>query len=175
MKKIKSSFILTKIFYTINFRRKLNIVINNKRIQNILNIDINNYKLKAKRYIEGERNGKGKEYSLDSNILLFEWEYLNTKRNGKGKEYNDDGQLIFEGNYIKGKRNGEGCEYYFNGNLKFEGEYLNGERNGKGKEYFINGNIYFIGEYLKEKKWNGKGYNKYGGYAFEINNGNGYT
>ena len=172
---VKSLFIKQKIFSFISSNIKLKIFVYSKCFQNILKIDINDYKLKAKRYIEGERNGKGKEYSLDTNILLFEGEYLDRKRNGKGKEYNEDGQLIFEGNYIKGKRNGKGYEYYFNGNLKYEGEYLNGERNGKGKEYFINGNIYFIGEYLKGKKWNGKGYNKYGGYAFKINNGNGYT
>ena len=172
---VKSLFIKQKIFSFISSNIKLKIFVYSKCFQNILKIDINDYKLKAKRYIEGERNGKGKEYSLDTNILLFEGEYLDRKRNGKGKEYNEDGQLIFEGNYIKGKRNGKGYEYYFNGNLKYEDEYLNGERNGKGKEYFINGNIYFIGEYLKGKKWNGKGYNKYGGYAFKINNGNGYT
>ena len=43
--------------------RKLNIFVYSKYFQNILKIDVNNYKLKAKRYIEGERNGKGKEYS----------------------------------------------------------------------------------------------------------------
>ena len=26
------------------------------------------------------------------------------KRNGKGKEYNDNGDLIFEGEYLNGKR-----------------------------------------------------------------------
>ena len=78
---------------------------------------------------------------------------MNGERNGKGKEYNDDGKLIFEGEYLNGKKwngkgfninneieyeikdgNGKVKEYYNNGNLKFEGEYLNGERNGKGKE-----------------------------------------
>ena len=37
-------------------------------------------------------------------ILIFEGEYLNGKRNGKGKEYNDNGQLIFEGEYLDGKK-----------------------------------------------------------------------
>ena len=157
---IKSLYIKQKILSFMPSNKILNTFVYSKYFQNILKININNYKLKARRYKEGERNGKGKEYSLDTNILLFEGEYLDRKRNGKGKEYNEDGQLIFEGNYIKGKRNGEGCDYYFNGNLKFEGKYLNGERNGKGKEYFINGNIYFIGQYLKGKKWNGEGYNK---------------
>ena len=36
--------------------------------------------------------------------LIFEGEYLNGKRNGKGKEYNFNDQLIFEVEYLNGKR-----------------------------------------------------------------------
>ena len=44
--------------------------------------------------------------------MIFEGEYLNGKRNGKGKEYNDEGKLIFEGEFSNGKRwNGIGEEY----------------------------------------------------------------
>ena len=171
---IKSKHITKIIFSFLTSNKILNMMIYNKYFQNLLNIGIENYKNICKRYIIGEINGKGKEYSLDKNILIFEGEYLNRKRNGKGIEYDYEGLLLFEGEYLNGKRKGKGKEYYFNGNLKFEGEYLNGEKNGKGKEYFINGNLYFIGEYLKGKKWNGKGFNKYGGYAFRIKNGNGY-
>ena len=50
--------------------------------------------------------GKGKEYNYDGD-LIFEGEYLNGKRNGKGKEYDYyDGKLIFEGEYLNGKRKG---------------------------------------------------------------------
>ena len=35
--------------------------------------------------------GKGKEYDEYDGELIFEGEYLNGKRNGKGKEYNKDG------------------------------------------------------------------------------------
>ena len=171
---IKSQYIKKIVFSFLSTNKILNMIVHNKYYQNLLNIGIDNYKNISKRYIIGEINGKGKEYSIDKNILIFEGEYLNKKRNGKGIEYDNDGLLLFEGEYLNGKRNGKGKEYYFNGNLKFEGEYLNGERNGKGKEYFINGNLYFIGEYLKGKKWNGKGFNKYGGNAFRIKNGNGY-
>ena len=31
---------------------------------------------------------------------MFEGEYLNGERNGKGKEYYDNGKLKFEGEYI---------------------------------------------------------------------------
>ena len=30
-------------------------------------------------------------------------EYINGMRNGKGKEYNSDGIIIFEGEYLNGK------------------------------------------------------------------------
>ena len=40
-------------------------------------------------------NGLYKEYY--DNKIIFEGEYLNGKRNGKGKEYNRFGSLIFEG------------------------------------------------------------------------------
>ena len=59
-------------------------------------------------YLNGERNGKGKEYLLSpfvlDPILIYEGEYLNGKRNGKGKEYDSKGILIFEGEYLNGKK-----------------------------------------------------------------------
>ena len=102
-------------------------------------------------------NGKGKvkEYDYQGKIK-FEGEYLNGKRNGKGKEF-WDGELYFEGEYLNGERSGKGKEYdhYNNRKLRFEGEYLNGERNGKGKEYNKDGELIFEGEYVNgEKKEN---------------------
>ena len=47
-------------------------------------------------------NGKIKEYDYDK--LLFEGEYLNGRRNGKGKEYDQDGKLIYEGKYLNNER-----------------------------------------------------------------------
>ena len=43
-----------------------------------------------------EKDGmeKGKEYDYDGN-LIFEGEYLNGLRNGKGKEYHENGSLRF--------------------------------------------------------------------------------
>ena len=35
-------------------------------------------------------------------MLISEGEYLNGKRNGKGKEYYDNGDLKFEGEYLNG-------------------------------------------------------------------------
>ena len=106
------------------------------------------------KYLNGQRNGKGKEYDLDGK-LEFESEYLygyklkgklfknekleyegellyNQKYNGKG--YDENGNIIYE--LING--NGKVKEYYDdNGELVYEGEYLNGKRNGKGFKIII--------------------------------------
>ena len=179
------------IFSHLEEKRKLEIIKYNKNIQNILDIKLINYKFYAGKnliyelngnvkeynelfdniefvgkYLNGKRNGKGKEYYFDG-ILEFEGEYLNGKRNGKGKEYSYDSHKIkFEGEYKNDHRwNGKGYdnnkivyelkngngyvkEYYDNVKLRFEVEYLNGNRHGKGKEYHYNGNLEFEGEYL---------------------------
>ena len=103
----------------------------------------------------GEKNGKGKEYS--ENYLKYEGEYLNGKRHGKGKEYYYDNRIMFEGEYKEGIRwNGKGYDplekevyelkdgqgyvklftNYGRRYCYFEGEYLNGIRNGKGTCYW---------------------------------------
>ena len=132
----------------------------------------------------------GKEVDKEKNIIMmkFEGEYLNGERNGQGKEYLDE-ELIFEGEYLNGKRNGKGKEYFFNdldqensnsemqenNILKFEGEYLNGKiwngktydkngilqceiKEGKGniKEYNVYSHLIYEGEYINGER-NGKG------------------
>ena len=71
----------------------------NKKIQNILDLNIIDFRRFSGRYMIGERNGKGKEY-IDKDQLIFEDEYKNGKRNGKGKEYDEEGNLIYEGEYL---------------------------------------------------------------------------
>ena len=111
LENIKACFFVKKIFSFIIERKKLKIIKYNKNLQNIIDINLINYKFFSGRYIEFEADGKGKEYDGYNDELSFEGEYLNGKRNGKGKEY-------------------------YNGELSFEGEYLNGKRNGKGKRYY---------------------------------------
>ena len=102
------------------------------------------------------KNGNGiiKEYYKQK--LYSENEYKNGKKNGRGKDYDNDGQLIFKGEYLNGKKwnskgyngqnnivyelkNGNGIvKEYNNGKLRFEGYYMNGVKNGKGKEYYGN-------------------------------------
>ena len=147
---IKSAYIQKSIFSFLNERQALNIIIYNKQLQKIVGVDINEYKKVSGRYKIGEKNGKGKEYILSTDRMIFEGEYINGKRNGKGKEY----------------------DYY--GKLRFEGEYLNGIRNGNGKEYYSNGNLLFDGKYIEKKRFDGKGYNKDGIFKFKISNGTGF-
>ena len=118
--------------------------------------------------LNGERNGKRKEYN-ESGELIFEGEYLynivlmgKEYINGKlefegdylyehkwnGKGYDENGNVIYE--LING--NGKVKEYDDDENLLFEGEYLNGERNGNGKEYYFDGKLLFKGEYLNGKR-----------------------
>ena len=146
---IKNFYNINKIFSFLDNKEKLKMIIYNKKLQKKFGVSIQDYKDLSGRYKIGEKNGKGKEYSLNTNNLIFVGEYLNGKRNGKGNEYYDKSKLIFEGEYIGGKRNGKGKEFYLNGVLKYEGKYLNGE------------------------KWDGKGYNIEGTMDLEIKDGRG--
>ena len=98
------------IFKSIDEKSKLNIVKYNSKLQNKIDINLNNYKFFSRRYIVYEKNGIAKEYNILTNRLIFVGEYSNGKRNGKGKEYYN-GKLLFEGEYSNGKRNGKGKEY----------------------------------------------------------------
>ena len=151
---IKSSYIIKQIFLYLKEEQKFNLVTYNKQLQKKIGIDIEDYKTISGKYKIGERNGKGKEYDIYNDEIIFEGEYINGERNGKGKEYNGySGKLKYEGEYINGERNGKGKEYYNDDKLKFEGEYLNGEKwNGKGKEYDWGGQLEFDGEYLNGNK-----------------------
>ena len=76
----------------------------------IMVIDNNGYLYFEGEYLNGKKNGKGKEYSHESNNnLIYEGEFLNGVRNGHGIEYDDLKRLLFEGEFLNGKKwNGEG-------------------------------------------------------------------
>ena len=95
---IKSSYIIKKVFSFLKDKLKLNMIIYCKELQNVCLVDIKDYKKISGKYIIGRRNGKGTEYLINTNQIIFEGEYLNGKRNGKGKEYLiNSNQIIFEG------------------------------------------------------------------------------
>ena len=164
----------------------------NKNIKNNLGITINHYKIFCSKYLITYSNGKVKEFDYDG-TLLYEGEYLNGKRNGKGKEYYD-GKLFYKGEYLNGLKwngkiystkdnvyseikNGKGLIkiYYYDGALLYEGEYLNGKRNGKGKQYYNNGKLFCEGEFVNDKLLNGKIYSGVNNNYSEIINGKGFV
>ena len=115
-----------------------------EKLKNMMNIKVYD---QQKNIICEIKEGKGNMKEIDDyHNLIYEGEYLNGERNGKGKEYKY-GKLIFEGEYLNGLRNGKVKEYYINIinkklTLLFEGEYKNGKKwNGKG--YDENGNIIY--------------------------------
>ena len=97
------------------------------------NYTIDNHKI----YFE-LKDGKGYMRDYDDEESIYEGEYLNGERNGKGREFKKlgDSLLIFYGEYLNGKRNGKGKEYQqrneylfdtYQDKLIFEGEFLNGK------------------------------------------------
>ena len=153
----------------------MSIILYNKSFQNKFGFDIEYIKKISGKYRIGEKNGKGKEYILNTNKVIFEGEYLNGKKNGKGREYDEEGHLIFEGEYLNGKiikgkgicdyekgtigliiEGRKGKEYSVFGTLEFKGEYLNGKRDGFGKEYNYSQGLIYEGSF-KNGHRNGKG------------------
>ena len=133
-------------------------------------------------FINGQRNGKGKEYQY--NKIIFEGEYLNNKRHGQGIKYYDDKTKMFIGEYKEGKqwngkgydpdlkeiyeiKNGQGFVKFYTFNRKrsycyFEGEIKDGIKNGKGIEYWQGKCTprykQFEGIYKNDEKFEGKLY-----------------
>ena len=120
---------------------------------------------------------KVKEYK---NILEYEGEYSYGKRNGKGKEYDINGNLIYEGDFCDGYRktnkvnednltslnseislkNGvkNGITKYYNrkGEIVYQAEYKNDIIISEEDECDNEHGLKFEGEFLNGKYWNGK-------------------
>ena len=90
LERIKSRYILKKIFSNIIQETKLNLVKYNNKIKNILYIELNDYKYLSGKYLIGKRNGKGKEFNRINDKLIFEGDYIDGKKNGYGKEYYEE-------------------------------------------------------------------------------------
>ena len=101
-KSIKSLYIYKEIFSFLGQKTLFNFIIYNKRLQNFFKINIDDYKKLSGKYKIGKKNGIVKLYKLNTNILVFEGEYINGRKNGKGKEYYYNGKLEFEGEYLNG-------------------------------------------------------------------------
>ena len=84
LKKINSSFIFRKIFYYLDIKRKLNLIIHNNLIQKKVGLSLIDYRRASGKYIKKE-NEKIIEYNSYNHDILFEGYYSNGKRNGEGK------------------------------------------------------------------------------------------
>ena len=124
MKNIKSLYFSKIIFPYIVERKKLKLIKYNRILQKNIYISIIDSKFYTRKYIIYETNKYVNEYD-NNNSLSFDGEDLNGERNGKGKEYYYKGKIIFESEYLHGKRNGNGKKYNYVRTLNFEGEYLN--------------------------------------------------
>ena len=133
-RKIRSSVILQKVFKYIDNIMKLKIVLYNKSIQRKLNLDLIDFKRYSGKY--RKKNGEIiYDYNSSNDILIFRGNYLNGKRNGYGKEYNEEGKLIFQGEYLDGNK-WKGIKKVYSqdtGELIYEYEYSNGNINGNVK------------------------------------------
>ena len=56
----KSIYFIKKLFTFVDEKTKLDIIKYNKNMQNIMDINLTNYKFYSKKYIIYEENGKGK-------------------------------------------------------------------------------------------------------------------
>ena len=168
IRKIKSIYIFKKIFSFLSEYIKLDLIQYNIKSQKKLQISIEDYKNKCKIYRTIWKNGKGKEFDIFTNNLIFEGEYKNGRKNGKGKEYYNNKHIKFEGEYLSGKKI-EGKEYDINGNL-----VLILEKNGDGKEFYKNEYIQFKGKYYNGKRWNGELIDYINNEEYEIKYGKGW-
>jgi len=131
---IKSDYILKEIFSFLKIENILNMIYYNKHLQSKFGYNLEYYKKISRKYRIYNKCGRGEVYKLNTKIKIFEGQYLNGERNGLGKEYYDNGKLKFEGEYLKGKRNGKGKEFYDNDKLEFEKEYFIDKRKRRGYE-----------------------------------------
>ena len=165
LNKIQSLYIIKNIFFHLSDIIILKLLKHNKKYQKIIGIKIINYRIYSGKYTIFETNNKiTREYKDINNKLIFEGKYLNGERNGKGREYDLD-ILAFQGKYINGQKNGRGIEFYDDGAIKFEGYYLNGKRwNGN-----IYDKISYTVSQIKEGKGNIKEYDNDNNLILKVN------
>ena len=154
LENIKSYYFLRISFSYINDRIKLELVKYNKKMQSILDINLYIYQLFAGKYLVLDKKGKGEEYKINNNKLIFKGEYKNGKKHGKGEEFDTNGKLIFSGNYLNGKKNGKGKLIdKYNDRFFFEGEFKDNKK-WTGIGYFIDDKYYPISKISKQNNDN---------------------
>ena len=69
LKDIHSAYLIKDIFSFINKKQKMDLITYNKKLQKIIGVNIEDYKETSGKYKIIEKNGKGREYKLKTNIL----------------------------------------------------------------------------------------------------------
>ena len=67
-------------------KRQLKLVKYNKRLQNIINVNLDHYKLFSGKYTLYKGIGIWKEFNSSDDKLIYEGNFLNGQRNGKREE-----------------------------------------------------------------------------------------
>ena len=93
LESIKSKYITQNIFSYFNEKIKLKAIKYNKKLQDIMDITLVNYKFFNGKYIIYEKNGKGKEYFISDDRLIFEGNIY------MGKEMEKEKNIIIMVNY----------------------------------------------------------------------------
>ena len=111
LKCFKSIFFLKGLLNCIITKKLLKLIKYNKSLQKEMDLDIIDYKSFSRRFIAYKNKTNGVEVLAINNSVLYEGEFLNGERNGKGKEYDSKGNIEFEGYFLK-ERNGMEKEKY---------------------------------------------------------------
>ena len=100
---VKSKYIQELIISFLNETYKLDLIRYNKKLQNILEININTYKEKSQSLKIGKRDGYCRIYDLYTMALKFEGEYKNGKKMEKEKNF-IKAMTIMKMNILKEKK-----------------------------------------------------------------------
>ena len=84
---IKSLYLINRIFSFLYQNTKLDLITYSNYWQKKLKLNIEDFKIASKKYKIIDKNKFGKEYLLDTNIIIFEGEFLG-KKNVMIKEKN---------------------------------------------------------------------------------------
>ena len=70
---VNSFYIIKYIFSLLSENKKLEILEYNDKFKKILGITLEDYKFLSGKYVIGDRNGKGKEYTIYGNNKIFDY------------------------------------------------------------------------------------------------------
>ena len=133
---IRAYYITKLVFSFVDIKTTSKLIRYNKSIQSKININPLYIKLLSDRYIIYETNGKAYEYRTFDDSLLFKGKYLNGKRNGKGKEFyenTNEKKYLFNGERYITNRFRKKIVFFKKDKVRFKGEFFNGKKMEKEK------------------------------------------